>query len=99
MARQAPIMVVNHRLGVCRVDPEGKSCRTVFEMMRRDSGTSVVRARPQTGRMHQIRVHLQHLGVALPRPRLRVLHALIGGFMRIQAFPSPTIRYTTCQRW
>lgn len=59
----ASIKVVNHKLGVCSVAADGKQCETSFTLLRHLSdGTSVVRCEPKTGRMHQIRVHLQHLG-------------------------------------
>ena len=40
----------------------GKDCWTEFERISFNGSTSVVLCRPHTGRMHQIRVHLQFLG-------------------------------------
>jgi len=57
-----PIEVVSYKIGVCRVSPKGKECRTEFERLSYNGKTSVVLCRPHTGRMHQIRVHLQYLG-------------------------------------
>lgn len=57
-----PIEVVSYKIGVCKVSKDGKECRTVFKKLSSNGKTSVVLARPRTGRMHQIRVHLQYLG-------------------------------------
>ncbi|GBP82827.1 RNA pseudouridylate synthase domain-containing protein 2 [Eumeta japonica] len=61
---QEPIEVVSYKIGVCKVSPKGKECSTLFKRLgfNPKTNTSVVLCRPKTGRMHQIRVHLQYLG-------------------------------------
>ncbi|XP_075213779.1 rluA pseudouridine synthase 2 [Lycorma delicatula] len=59
-----PIEVVSYKIGVCKVSPKGKECRSTFHKLGYNpvSNTSVVLCLPHSGRMHQIRVHLQYLG-------------------------------------
>ncbi|XP_055644221.1 pseudouridylate synthase RPUSD2-like isoform X1 [Toxorhynchites rutilus septentrionalis] len=57
-----PIEVVSYKIGVCKVSPKGKECTTTFQKIGYNGTSSVVLCKPLTGRMHQIRVHLQYLG-------------------------------------
>lgn len=57
-----PIEVVSYKIGVCKVSAKGKDCTTYFQKLGFNGKTSVVLCKPRTGRMHQIRVHLQFLG-------------------------------------
>ncbi|RZF46026.1 hypothetical protein LSTR_LSTR004739 [Laodelphax striatellus] len=59
-----PIEVVSYKIGVCKVSPKGKECSSTFHKLgyNPESNTSVVLCLPHSGRMHQIRVHLQYLG-------------------------------------
>ena len=50
--------------------PDGKEARTRFHILRRANGLSLVRLRLDTGRTHQIRVHMSYLG-----------HPVFGDFM------------------
>ncbi|XP_063232751.1 uncharacterized protein LOC134536769 [Bacillus rossius redtenbacheri] len=59
---QEPIEVVSYKIGVCKVSPKGKTCTTTFQKLGFNGKTSIISCKPHTGRMHQIRVHLQYLG-------------------------------------
>lgn len=61
---EEPIDVISYKIGVCKVSPKGKQCRTSFQLVgyNEKNNTSVVICIPYSGRMHQIRVHLQFLG-------------------------------------
>jgi 23S rRNA-/tRNA-specific pseudouridylate synthase len=59
---QEPIEVVSYKIGVCKVSPKGKTCTTTFQKLGYNGKTSIISCKPHTGRMHQIRVHLQYLG-------------------------------------
>lgn len=47
------------------VVPEGRHAVTRFRVLGRRSGHALIEASPRTGRMHQIRAHLAHLGLPL----------------------------------
>jgi UPF0176 protein len=60
---EAPIGVETTALGGRTVSTQGLAARTEFRVLHENSdGTTIVTARPITGRTNQIRVHLQHLG-------------------------------------
>ncbi|XP_055346579.1 uncharacterized protein LOC129594057 [Paramacrobiotus metropolitanus] len=66
---QAPIETVNPRAALNRVVAGSpRFCSTHFRRLSHDpvSDTSLVQCEPLTGRTHQIRVHLQHLGHPIP---------------------------------
>lgn len=48
-----------------RVDPKGKSAQTHYVVLGSNHTYSVVRLTPKTGRTHQLRVHMAHLGTPI----------------------------------
>ncbi|XP_029454422.1 RNA pseudouridylate synthase domain-containing protein 2 isoform X4 [Rhinatrema bivittatum] len=72
---EEPILVVSYKVGVCRVDPKGKSCKTIFQRLTFNGKSSVVKCFPYTGRTHQIRVHLQFLGHPIVNDPIYNAHA------------------------
>ncbi len=48
-----------------RVGNHGKSATTAYKVLKTGNGLSLVELKPTTGRTHQLRVHLQHVGTRL----------------------------------
>lgn len=57
-----PIEIVQSKVAISIVIPSGKPSKTLFKKLSYNGKTSAVLCKPLTGRMHQIRVHLQYLG-------------------------------------
>lgn len=58
----APIGKDRHIQNKYRVSPTGESATTEFEVLKDYEGYSLVRLRLLTGKTHQIRVHMAHIG-------------------------------------
>jgi 23S rRNA pseudouridine1911/1915/1917 synthase len=74
---EAPIGKDRHKAGRRRVSPGGEAAVTHYECIARHGAYSLVRLTLETGRTHQIRVHMSHIGHAL------VGDALYGGAVEL----------------
>lgn len=53
-----------------RVDSKGKSAITRYTVLAEQNGLTLVELQPRTGRTHQLRVHMQHLGAPIHGDRV-----------------------------
>lgn len=60
---------------VCPPDGKARNAVTRYEALERFRGYTVVRLLPRTGRTHQLRVHMRHLGCAIVADRLYAGHS------------------------
>jgi len=73
------------RPGRRRVEPSGEAAATRYRTLSAGPGAALVEARPETGRTHQIRAHLSHLGAPL------LGDARYGGPLRVGEFEVPRV--------
>lgn len=53
-----------------RVDPKGKSAITYYEVLATKNNRSLIKLQPHTGRTHQLRVHMRHIGTPIVGDRV-----------------------------
>lgn len=53
-----------------RVDPAGKSAQTAYKVIKTNGTKSLVELKPVTGRTHQLRVHMAHIGTPISGDRV-----------------------------
>ncbi|MCL2303850.1 MAG: RluA family pseudouridine synthase [Planctomycetaceae bacterium] len=58
------------KMAIRRDDPDAKEAQTFYEVIKRYHGFSTIRAMPQTGRTHQIRIHMTYAGFPVLCDRL-----------------------------
>ena len=53
-----------------RIDPSGKTAQTYYKVIGQANGRSLIELRPTTGRTHQLRVHMAHIGTPIVGDRV-----------------------------
>jgi 23S rRNA pseudouridine1911/1915/1917 synthase len=65
------------KMAIRRDHPESRDAETYYEVLQRMGSFAAIRVQPKTGRTHQIRVHMAHLGAPVLCDRLYAGHAHI----------------------
>lgn len=65
------------KMAIRRDHPQSKEAETRYEVVQRWGGISALTVSPKTGRTHQIRVHMDHIGAPVLCDRLYAGHAHI----------------------
>lgn len=79
------------KMAIRKDHPQSKEAETRYEVLERFDGITAVKVEPKTGRTHQIRVHLDHIGAPVLCDRLYAGHARIsrGELMKRMARRQP----------
>ena len=79
------------KMAIRREHPQSRDAETRYDVIQRFDGITSVKVQPKTGRTHQIRVHLDHIGAPVLCDRLYAGHARItrGELLRRQARRQP----------
>ncbi len=90
-----PHPTVREKMAIRLPEDGGKPAVTFFEVLEKFDGYALVRCKPETGRTHQIRVHMNHIGLPIiadklysGRDRLAVAE-LLGTSPPSKSEPSP----------
>lgn len=81
------------KMAIRRDHPQSRDAETRYDVVQRFDGITSVKVQPKTGRTHQIRVHLDHVGAPVLCDRLYAGHARItrGELLRKQARKLPLL--------
>lgn len=79
------------KMAIRREHPQSRDAETRYDVIQRFDGITSVKVQPKTGRTHQIRVHLDHIGAPVLCDRLYAGHSRItrGELLRRQARREP----------
>ncbi len=65
------------KMAIRRDHPQSRDAETRYDVVQRFEGITAVKVQPKTGRTHQIRVHLDHVGAPVLCDRLYAGHARV----------------------
>jgi len=82
----APLQKISRRgLDIMEVAANGQGARTRYRTLKTANGAALVELQPETGRMHQLRAHLAHIGAPIAGD------GKYGGLFRLGAVETPNL--------